>query len=320
VTRVDLATLRSAAISVFPSLLNDWLPTGEIRGREYVAFNPMRDDRHVGSFRIDMQTGSWRDHAIGVGGSDVISILAYLKTNGDYGRAIQLLAGEPLVRAAIACGAAVPAARAAKPANRTRANVELARRLYAAAVPLADSVAAAYLAARSLVPTDAWEPLRATTLRYPGGGRHPVLIAPVTSLEGPLVGIHRTYLAPPGRKLDVPAPKLTLGQVRSCAVRFGRPNGDLIICEGIEDALSLYQQLDGLAVWAASGSALLPLMQIPKAVRNLTIAADNDPAGELAAQRAADALQAPGRVVRIMRPGPGFKDFNDELRGVRHDR
>lgn len=314
---ISVACIRAAALAVLPDLLRHWLPGGEYRRHLYVALNPLRIDRKLGSFQIDTQTGRWADHAIGHAGRDPVSLYAYLFHHDDYRAALKRLADDPFVQAAITTSATAPAAKAANPAKASADKTEVARRIYRTASDISARPAETYLLSRGLLPTDAWEPLRASTLRHPSGGRHPVLIAPVTSPEGVLVGIHRTYLAPPGHKLDVPAAKLTLGRVRGCAIRFGQPGRDLIICEGIEDALSLYQQLDGLAVWAACGAAFLPLMQIPEAVLNLTVAADNDHAGELATHRAAEALQAPGRAVRIMRPEAGFKDFNDELRGVR---
>lgn len=57
-------------------------------------------------------------------------------------------------------------------------------------------------------------------------------------------------------------------------------------------------------------------MRIPDTIRTLRIAADNDRAGEMAAQNAADAHNILGRDVRIMRPAAAFKDFNDQLRGI----
>jgi len=90
---------------------------------------------------------------------------------------------------------------------------------------------------------------------------------------------------------------------------------ELIICEGLEDGLTLFQGL-GLPVWVAGGASLMSSIAIPEQVRRVVIGADNDPAGKSAAQRAADAFNVFGRDVRIMLPSPNFKDFNDELRGI----
>jgi hypothetical protein len=47
-------------------------------GSEWVARNPMRADRHLGSFKINLRTGRWADFATGDAGGDLISLRAYL--------------------------------------------------------------------------------------------------------------------------------------------------------------------------------------------------------------------------------------------------
>lgn len=61
------------------SYLSAWLPGGKYMGREYVALNPTRLDRHLGSFRINTKTGQWADFATPERGRDLISLYAYLK-------------------------------------------------------------------------------------------------------------------------------------------------------------------------------------------------------------------------------------------------
>lgn len=90
-TRVDFDAINRRALTVLPALLRKWLPNGQVRGREYVALNPRRDDRHLGSFRINFRSGAWADFAIGARGGDSISLLAYL-TNTQQLEAAHLLA------------------------------------------------------------------------------------------------------------------------------------------------------------------------------------------------------------------------------------
>jgi DNA primase len=309
------ARVKSAILAILPDLIRQWLPVGEQRDETYVALNPLRDDRNLGSFQIDTRTGQWRDHAVGRGGNDAVSLYGYLFTNGDYRAALKVLATDPLVRAAIATGAAPYAAKPAKAATVRADKLALVQSIYAEASELPGTPAANYLDARGLRQTAAWKGLRASTLRYAGRTWHPALIAPLLALDGSMVGLHRTYLQLNGRKLEVPAPRLTLGQIRSCAIRLGEPDDHLIICEGLEDGLTLYQELDGHPVWVSGGASLMPAMSIPDDVQCLTIAADNDAVGERAAHRAADAHGTGKRDVRIMHPNAAFKDFNDELRG-----
>jgi DNA primase len=51
-------------------------------------------------------------------------------------------------------------------------------------------------------------------------------------------------------------------------------------------------------------------------VHTITIAADNDAAGDAAATKAAANFKERGLLVEIIRPSAGFKDFNDEWRGA----
>ena len=75
---LDFERINRAALSALPALLTRWLPGGRREGGEYVALNPTRDDRHLGSFRINLRTGRWADFATGDGGGDPISLAAYL--------------------------------------------------------------------------------------------------------------------------------------------------------------------------------------------------------------------------------------------------
>ena len=70
--------INAAALAVLPALLQRWLPDGRVVGNEFVARNPRRVDRHLGSFRINLSTGRWADFAIDVRGGDVVSLAAYL--------------------------------------------------------------------------------------------------------------------------------------------------------------------------------------------------------------------------------------------------
>lgn len=76
--RVDFAAVNAAALPLLPSLLRRWLPAGRVEGDDWVALNPTRVDRHLGSFRINVRTGRWSDFATGDKGGDPISLAAYL--------------------------------------------------------------------------------------------------------------------------------------------------------------------------------------------------------------------------------------------------
>ena len=75
---IDFEALNRVALPNLPALLGRWLPDGRRVGREYVARNPTRVDRHAGSFKINLDTGRWADFATGDKGGDVVSLAAYL--------------------------------------------------------------------------------------------------------------------------------------------------------------------------------------------------------------------------------------------------
>lgn len=87
------------------SVVPQWLPGGHTRGKEYVVANPTRNDRNPGSFTINLRAGIWKDYATGDGGSDLVSLYAYLFHKNDQGAAAKELAtnhgvkiGDPVVR------------------------------------------------------------------------------------------------------------------------------------------------------------------------------------------------------------------------------
>lgn len=75
---IDFDVINCAALPVLPTLVRRWAPQGILRGDEWVALNPLRDDRRLGSFSTNLRTGRWADFATGDGGGDVISLAAYL--------------------------------------------------------------------------------------------------------------------------------------------------------------------------------------------------------------------------------------------------
>ena len=185
------------------------------------------------------------------------------------------------------------------------------------AIPAAETLAQAYLMGRGInppIPPD----IRFHWLHCDNLGALPCMVAAVRDVAGEILGVQRIWLAADGiGKADVIKPKRSLGRVKGGAIRLGNleNSGVVTVCEGPEDGLSLLEMLGG-PVWVAAGATFLPHMQFPAEVRSVVIGADNDPAGEQAANGAAQAFMARGLSVRIIRPLEGFKDFNDELRGA----
>ncbi len=79
---LDFNAISVAVIAHLPCLVQVWLPGGKFRGQEYIARNPRREDRNLGSFSINTATGKWCDFATGDRGSDPVSLYAYLRGIG----------------------------------------------------------------------------------------------------------------------------------------------------------------------------------------------------------------------------------------------
>ena len=80
--RVDFAAINRAALPLLPAILQRLLPNGRREGNEYLALNPRRADRHLGSFRINLANGRWADFALAdksARGGDPISLVAYVR-------------------------------------------------------------------------------------------------------------------------------------------------------------------------------------------------------------------------------------------------
>ena len=76
---LNFKQVAQASLSDSLGIVQGLLPNGKRQGSEYVALNPKRADRKLGSFRINLETGRWADFAIGEKGGDLISLWAYLK-------------------------------------------------------------------------------------------------------------------------------------------------------------------------------------------------------------------------------------------------
>ena len=91
---IDFASLAKKLLADSLSLLPEWLPEGRLEGLEYVALNPLRADKDLGSFKINCQTGQWADFATDDKGGDLISLYAYLKGLSQSQAAMALSGGD----------------------------------------------------------------------------------------------------------------------------------------------------------------------------------------------------------------------------------
>lgn len=191
-----------------------------------------------------------------------------------------------------------------------------AEKIWTNSVPADGTAAVLYLANRGL---DGPVPpcIRFARLRL---GRHPImpaLVALVVGADGSPTGIQRTFLSEDGRKADLPDGKVkfSLGKVKGGSIRCAPADDEVALTEGLEDALS-FQRMLGVPTWACAGAGMMPSMQLPDAIRSIIIGADADDNGERQAQAAGRAFAEQGRLATIVRPQPGFKDFNEELQAA----
>ncbi|MEO0606619.1 MAG: toprim domain-containing protein [Pseudomonadota bacterium] len=181
---------------------------------------------------------------------------------------------------------------------------------------------------------DGLKPYRPKT----GESVHPAMVASMapiigkTETERVAGGIHRTYLARDGvGKAIVPEAKRMMGPIGGCAVKIWRGDSGLseraaiekglsepvVVCEGIEDALSIAVSVPEHRIWALGSLSNLRSMAWPAVASEIVIFADNDwdkPGPQQLLERAVDRLSAMGPVRLTRAAGDGVKDANDLLK------
>jgi hypothetical protein len=230
-----------------------------------------------GTDRFSINTRKNIFNCRGAGGGDVIAMVEHLDSC-EFLAACETLTGRPPPgreqaetdeeRSARESRLAARAEQRRKEEAETRAREDRERqetqesveRLWMSATPIAGTRAAAYLEARGLTP-----PARLTQdlrfvpdLVYHGYanaeadrtsplGSYPAMVAAIRSVDGTIIGLHRTYLDPSQpRKLTPPGDrsrnkaKKVMGEQRGGMIRLGEIGECLAIGEGIETVLSWY--------------------------------------------------------------------------------
>ena len=156
-------------------------------------------------------------------------------------------------------------------------------------------------------------------------GKYPAIIAKFESVEGELMGLHRTYLNADctgklqladqftGRLLD--AKKMMAryqGSNTGTAIQLCPVAEYLTVCEGIENGAAIYQE-SGLPVWVCGSAGGMAAMALPSTIKQLFIFADTDAneAGIKAARRLESRAIAQGIEVRIWQSGMVSMDILD---------
>ncbi|WOH63650.1 toprim domain-containing protein [Bradyrhizobium sp. BWA-3-5] len=196
---------------------------------------------------------------------------------------------------------------------------ETVRRLIAMSKPIHGTIAERYLRTRGILVSHGTESLRFHPRCYYKPDdvlpteTWPALIAAVTTLNGIITGIHRTWLDPSGRgKAPIDTPRRAVGFLLGNAVRFGVANDVLAAGEGIETMLSLRCALPTLPMVSALSAHHLAAMLLPPDLRRLYIARDADAAGDVAATVLTQLAETAG--IEAIGLSPRLGDFNEDLR------
>lgn len=353
---IDLDRLEQMLVDRIDSLVPELLPNGGREGAEWVAPSiEGTSTRSLSVHMKGGKVGVWTDFALHSAGlrdgyaGGLLGLIAYVK----FGRQIKPAIGWAKSWLGIADDASWQAALR-QPPSRTRetrardSQMEDERKRSAAksiwarqAAPLTfDDIAGTYLFNRAIdlrsfprVPAALrFHP----ELRHMSGLSFPALVGAIHR-GGEMVGVHRIWLSwdgagkahlPLGRDGKPGKAKMALGPYAGGCIRLWRggsgtrladcpPDDTVMVCEGIEDGLSVALLRPDARVLVAISLANMAAIELPAQLRAVTLVADNDadPRARESFARAVAAHQSAGRRVNIARSAVG-KDFNDWLQAL----
>ena len=272
-------------------ILRELVGAGEIRGSDYVALNPRRNDKHRGSFRVDIVTGKFYDFATGDRGGSVIDLAAFVYNCG-------------IVEAAQRLEDLFPF---------------FARQLLAVQGTLAKKkeVDIRHIWTKSTIAEHDYLKSKKISLgnalvnSYKGQSR---LVIPLTDFIQPN---QSEFTIKALQFIDKDGNKRFSGSFKGLfhvASDYERSKDVIVIAEGYATAQSIAESTTFCVIAAMSASNLKNVTgeiskQLPDS--RIVIAADNDEAGRNAAQEVSDIPN-----VQIVYPTQGFKDFNDMYQDV----
>jgi hypothetical protein len=148
--------------------------------------------------------------------------------------------------------------------------------------------------------------------------QHPSLLCALRDVRtGEQCGIINIYLLADGRdRIRDDKGKSNTGRASSAAVMlspFDEPTMGLVVCEGPETGVALYQQ-EVRPIWCCGGAGNLAKFPVLGGIEALTIAADCGAVGERAANQLAERWRAANREVSIITPPHGDWGIVDERR------
>ena len=187
--------------------------------------------------------------------------------------------------------------------------------------------------AQEFWPRAQWRHENGRRMKIADGPAFPAVLSAMRMPTGQISAVHITFLSPLGpKKLPVSGDenaKLMFGEAKGAMLRISHgPEGQppemarqahpLILCEGIEDGLSLAAAVPEARVWAAGSLSAIASAPVDlDCVSAVILARDNDWANATALKQfdaAYEALARHGKPVRVIESHVG-KDFNDLIQG-----
>ena len=265
--------------------------------------------------------GLWCDHSAGDGG-DLLDLVAITRCGLSAARDDFPAVLKEAHRLTGALPEPTLKPRTARTPAPAAYDAGLLAKIRAAARPVAGTPAARYLASRAITrypPSRPGQDALAYLPPLPGlrlrGADTASLLIWATDADGICTGGQRILLAKDGRRQDAEVAKPSFGRIRARPARFGDPSPDLILAEGPESALSIWQAT-GCETWAVFGVSGWARAPLPPD-RPVILAPDRDaptgPAGRAFARAVCHHLEAGAalRIAEAPEPEGSKKDLND---------
>ena len=270
-----------------------------------------------GSLSVDLgsKRGCWFSHEDEDGGG-ITKLLAWKwKLDPDTDRdeinqrAIALLEGLPKEKSE-------PFSAKENPEDNKWSSDEAIKTFWEPAGELSEQHGKAYLRSRKIdpakIPTSSVRELSHKSNKAPGTNSFPAVNCLLTDMDDSKVGVH-AIRCPHGVKLDK-ASKITSGKLKGAAIKLpGRrtENDEIVLVEGPEDAMSVYQET-GIETWAVCSLGNLSAAPV-RAGQRVVVIGDADEKSEDRTRAACTELAERCAGVRLIFPSGDHKDPNDIL-------
>ena len=182
-------------------------------------------------------------------------------------------------------------------------------------IPFGYTIVHAYLKNRSIV-DNAYPEECIYHIEEPIGD---LLAHRIVDIDYKTIGFQTFRITPELKKIKPPK---IFGSVKGGKTVISEPNlEEITLVEGLEDGLTVHQSYLShnlkKTIWVMMGTGNFLNVEIPKITQKIILALDNDNAGNKVSERATQRFSEMGLSVSRIRPEKTYKDFNDELRGIK---